>query len=283
MGLGHHIKGRLLLGMAMCVACTALLLAQNKQSTTEQKAEPPAAKSNQKNPNPPGSVTSHGPIDILSDTGGVDVHPYLNRALSLLKESWYERIPETASYKRGKVTIKFHILKDGQITDVLYVDRTGDPHLDLPAYLGVTGSNPLPSLPSDFGCKFLALQIRFYYNPEVDPSEHGSGSLIPCVTTRINSVQSVAIAVSPSSAEVVTGAKQQFAAVVTGDPRFEVKWIVSGSGCSGFTCGSVSPQGLYSAPSIIPNPPRVMVTVTLASDPTDTATATVTVVRPTNP
>lgn len=37
MGLGHQIKCRLLLGMVLCVAYTALLLAQNKQSTTDDR------------------------------------------------------------------------------------------------------------------------------------------------------------------------------------------------------------------------------------------------------
>jgi hypothetical protein len=106
---------------------------------------------------------------------------------------------------------------------------------------------------------------------------------VPCVTTRIRTVQPVAVIVSPSSTEVLTGGKQQFSAMITGEGNSEVNWTVSGPGCSGSTCGSVSPEGLYAAPPRLPSPPQVIVTATLASDPTETATAIVTVVRPTAP
>jgi TonB family protein len=234
------MKWRLLLRVALCVACSPLLFAQDKQSTNEEKSEPPAARSDEKSPNPSASRTKHGPIDILNDTGGVDVHSYLGRALPLLKQSWYIQIPESSTFKRGKVTVKFHIQKDGQITDVSYVDSTGDPGLDLPAYRGVTSSSPLPSLPGDYRCNDLVLQIHFCYNLNVTPSDPKLASLIPCVTTRISSVQPFKVAVSPTSAEVVTEAKQQFTAVVTGEPSANVNWTVTGSGCAGSTCGSIS-------------------------------------------
>jgi hypothetical protein len=62
-----------------------------------------------------------------------------------------------------------------------------------------------------------------------------------------------------------------------------VIWKISGSDCSGPTCGSISAEGLYTALSNIPNPPLVAVTVTLADDPTVAASATVTVVQAPNP
>lgn len=108
------MKFGLLLGIALYVGCTALLLAQNEQSATDRKAEPPTEKPDEKRPNQPSSETKHGPIDALSDTGGADVLPYLDRMLSLLKASWYKRIPESSNMEKGKVTIKFHILKNGQ-------------------------------------------------------------------------------------------------------------------------------------------------------------------------
>ena len=273
-----NMKFCILLGIALYVGGTPLLLAQSNQSTTDQK--PATAKSDEKGANQPDARTTHGPIDILSDTGGVDVHPYLDHGLPLIKASWYKLIPESAWFKKGKVTIRFNIMKDGQIDDALILEKSGDSVLDQAAYEGITASSPLPSLPSDFGCKYLVLQIRFYYNLAVPPSKDPTGSLIPCVTTKINSVQPVVIAVSPASVEVITGAMQQFSAKVIGDPGAEVNWTVSGSGCSGPSCGSISPQGLYAAPPSIPSPPKVIVTATLASDPTETSTATVTVVRP---
>lgn len=275
------MKFCIVLGIALYVGGSALLLAQSNQSTTDRK--PATAKSPEKGANQPDAGTTHGPIDILSDTGGVNVHPYLDHGMSLIKASWYKLIPESAQFKKGKVTIRFNIMKDGHISDALIVEKSGDNVLDRAAYEGITASSPLPSLPSDFGCKSLVLQIHFYYNLDVldvRPSRDPTGSLIPCVTTKISSVQPVVITVSPASAVVMTGAMQQFSAKVIGDPDAEVNWTVSGSGCSGPTCGSVSPQGLYAAPESIPSPPKVIVTATLASDPTETSTATVTIVRP---
>ena len=38
-----------------------------------------------------------GPMEILTDTMGVDFGPYLNRVLHDVRESWYQLIPESAS------------------------------------------------------------------------------------------------------------------------------------------------------------------------------------------
>jgi len=107
--------------------------------------------------------------------------------------------------------------------------------------------------------------------------------MVPCVTTKISSVAPFAIRLSPAVAEVLTGAKQRFVATLTGDLNAKVEWRLSGSGCSGSTCGTVSSEGLYSAPSRIPSSPKVIVTAVLANDPTETATATVTVVESPTP
>lgn len=273
------MKYVLFLTLAWCLACTVLLLAENQQSTTERK---PQTSNGHSDEGKGDSATNYGAVDILSDTGGVDVHPYLDKILPLIRAKWYGLIPPPAQppiMKKGKVTIAFHILKDGQITDMHLVDKSGDTALDWAAYGGITTASPLPAMPKDFGCRYLALRIEFYYNPgpgEVPP-KHRTDSLVPCVTTEI---KPVAVAVSPASAQVVRGEKQQFSAVITGELNSEVTWNVSGAGCSGSTCGSISSDGLYTAPSNIPSPPLVTVTATLATDPTEAANAKVMLVQP---
>jgi len=269
-----------LLILALCIGCFVLSRAQDKQSTTEQKAGPQNAKTDEKRPDQKDSQIPRGPIDILSDTGGLDVHPYLDRALSLIRGNWYARIPQSAELKRGKVSINFTISKDGQINDVLYADRSGDTVLDRAAFLAITGSSPLPSLPSDYRCKDIHLQIHFYYNLQPDSPSKPPTTLIPCVASRVGSVQPIAISVSPMSADVVTRGMQQFVAKIGENSSEEVIWTLSGLGCSGSTCGSVSAQGLYLAPSGVPDPAMVSITATLKSDPTGKATATVTIVQP---
>jgi hypothetical protein len=96
-------------------------------------------------------------------------------------------------------------------------------------------------------------------------------------TATVSLTSAPTITVTPSSAQVSPGAKKQFTAAVTGTSSPLVIWSLSGSGCSGITCGSITGTGLYTAPASAPNPPIVAVTATLVSDPTRSASATVTI------
>ena len=90
---------------------------------------------------------------------------------------------------------------------------------------------------------------------------------------------SYAVPVSPTSAQVVTGSQQQFSAIVSTPeaPTSAVNWSVSGSGCVASACGSISPDGLYTAPLTVPNPATVIVTAASATDPTKKGWAQVTI------
>ena len=118
-----------------------------------------------------GQGTPHGavgPMDILSDTMGVDFGPYLQRVLVVVRENWYNLIPEVAKaplMKRGKVSIEFAILKNGQVAGLRIVGPSGDIALDRAAYGGITSSNPFQPLPGEFKGEYLALRFHFYYNP----------------------------------------------------------------------------------------------------------------------
>lgn len=108
-------------------------------------------------------------LDVLSDTMGVDFNPYLQRVLHDVRQNWYNLIPEVARapiMKKGKVSIEFAILKDGRVAGLRYDLSSGDVALDRAAYGGITGSNPFPPLPSEFGGQYLALRFNFYYNPD---------------------------------------------------------------------------------------------------------------------
>ncbi len=116
--------------------------------------------------NPHGQV---GPMDILSDTMGVDFSSYLQRVLVAVRENWYSLIPEVARpplMKRGKVSIEFAILKNGQVAGLRIVGPSGDISLDRAAYGGISASNPFQPLPNEFKGEYLALRFHFYYNPQ---------------------------------------------------------------------------------------------------------------------
>ena len=93
-------------------------------------------------------------------------------------------------------------------------------------------------------------------------------------------IRTVSVSISPTTTLVATGATQQFVATVTGNSNTAVTWSITGGGCSGAACGTISTGGLYTAPSAVPNPALVSVTATSVVDPTKSATAAVTIVPP---
>ncbi len=108
-----------------------------------------------------------GPLEILSDTQGVDFGPYLQRILQDVKDNWYRAIPESALMgKKGKLAIEFAITRNGQVAGMKLVATSGDDPLDRAAWAGITASNPFPPLPGEFTGPYLALRFRFYYNPD---------------------------------------------------------------------------------------------------------------------
>jgi TonB family protein len=68
--------------------------------------------------------------------------------------------------KKGKVSIEFAITKQGQVAGMHLVSPSGDVSLDRAAWGGITGSDPFPPLPREFGGQYLALRFHFYYNPD---------------------------------------------------------------------------------------------------------------------
>ena len=118
---------------------------------------------------PGGSAQTLGPLEVLSDTQGVDFGPYLSRVLQAVKMNWYNLIPEEARaplMKRGRLAIEFVILPDGKIAGLKLVAPSGDIALDRAAWGGITASTPFAPLPGEFHGPYLALRFRFFYNPQ---------------------------------------------------------------------------------------------------------------------
>jgi hypothetical protein len=90
----------------------------------------------------------------------------------------------------------------------------------------------------------------------------------------------VAIAISPLSAAVQSGKTQQFSARVSGTTDTGVVWQVNGVTGGNSTVGTITTSGVYTAPSVVPNPAAVAVTAIACADTTKSAEATVTVTAP---
>ncbi len=96
----------------------------------------------------------------------------------------------------------------------------------------------------------------------------------------------VSVGVSPQSATVQTGKSAAFTATVSNDSLSKgVTWSLSGAGCSGPACGTLSASSsasgspiTYTAPAAVPNPAAVTLTAQSIRDPARSSAATITVV-----
>jgi hypothetical protein len=102
-----------------------------------------------------------------------------------------------------------------------------------------------------------------------------NGAMSGSTTVTIVAPNNISVTVSPSSPSIDVGSQQQFTATVTGSSNTAVSWSLSGIGCAGSACGTISPSGLYTAPSTVPSPAFVTVTATSAADNTKSGSATV--------
>jgi TonB family protein len=112
-----------------------------------------------------------GGAEILSDTLGVDFGPYMQRVIYDTKRAWYPIIPEAAQpplLKQGRVGIRFKILPDGSVKQMILELPSGDVSLDRAAWGGITGASPYPPLPKAFKGPFLELRFYFLYNVPLD-------------------------------------------------------------------------------------------------------------------
>jgi hypothetical protein len=95
----------------------------------------------------------------------------------------------------------------------------------------------------------------------------------------------ISVSVSPTTASVPTGyGTQAFTAQIVNDVQNKgVTFSLTGTGCSGNTCGTfsnVTPTSVtYNAPTTVPNPAAVTLTATAVADNTKSASATITVTQ----
>lgn len=121
-------------------------------------------------PPAPGSTgrlgAQHAAVELQSDPQGADFRPYLARILAIVRANWRRVIPESARMGtlRGRTTLEFIINRDGSIPKLVTADPSGSEPLDRAAVAGLSMSNPLPPLPSDYKGLQVRLAFSFSYN-----------------------------------------------------------------------------------------------------------------------
>jgi hypothetical protein len=149
-----------------------------------------------------------------------------------------------------------------------------------------TGTAPLSYQWMKNGTPITGATSSTYTTPATTTSDNSSqfAVMVSNSAGRVTSnpatltVTSVAITVNPKSATVMVGSSQQFVGNVTGTSNTAVTWTVSGTGCTGAACGTISVNGLYGPPVSAPSPSTVTVKATSVADPTKSASASVTIV-----
>jgi outer membrane biosynthesis protein TonB len=109
-----------------------------------------------------------GSFDVLSDTEGVDIGPYLARLKPIVEMNMALLEPESARpplMKHGQVVIRFTIMPDGKIIGMQLEAPSGDISLDRASWGSITASNPFPVFPSNFHLPYIILQAHMLWNP----------------------------------------------------------------------------------------------------------------------
>jgi hypothetical protein len=91
----------------------------------------------------------------------------------------------------------------------------------------------------------------------------------------------ITVAVGPATPSVPVSQTQTFTATVNNSTNKAVTWTLSGTGCTGATCGTLdnasSNPVTYTAPATVPSPATITLTATSVADTTKFETATITV------
>jgi len=125
-------------------------------------------------------------------------------------------------------------------------------------------------LSQDFNALVAAVQagdILMYRSWFADPQ---NAQVLSIYQAAGGTSSSTSVTVTPPSASLNAGQTQQFTSAVTGSTNTQVIWTISPAGA-----GTISSNGLYSAPSSLTAPLSVSVIATSAADSTRSGSATV--------
>jgi TonB family protein len=161
------VKYLLRFGIAGWLICSALS-AEQGYASTEPRQQPSTSPAVTQSPSQSTETPGRpGGVDLLSDTKGVDVGPYLESVLKIVRQNWYRLMPRSArapKTEQGEVSIEIAILRTGKVKGMRLVGSSVDASLGAAAWHAI-GDSRLPPLPAEYSGQYLALRLHFYYNP----------------------------------------------------------------------------------------------------------------------
>ncbi|QMV19362.1 energy transducer TonB [Granulicella sp. 5B5] len=105
-----------------------------------------------------------GGVTVLSDTQGVDFSDYLRRLQMDVYRNWIPLLPEETEpplMKQGETYIRFTILPDGKIGNMVLEGSSHDVAIDKAAWGSIISEGQFPPLPKQFHGPNL--ELRFHY------------------------------------------------------------------------------------------------------------------------
>ncbi|HMD42500.1 MAG TPA: IPT/TIG domain-containing protein [Candidatus Acidoferrum sp.] len=109
----------------------------------------------------------------------------------------------------------------------------------------------------------------------------GTSSKTPDPPPNTPPTDSVSVTISPTTANIRTGASLTFAATVTGSSNQSVIWSVNQTTGGSSTLGTINSSGNYTAPATLPSPNTVTIAAASTADSSKYATSAVTLLNPT--
>jgi TonB family protein len=107
-------------------------------------------------------------VDVLSDTQGLDLTPYLRLNTHFVHRNWQKlTTPEVigSSHAVSELAVEFTVSRDGSLSGAKLVQPSGDSVLDKAALEAVGRASPFAELPSSYAGQLLALRVHLHYDP----------------------------------------------------------------------------------------------------------------------
>lgn len=114
-----------------------------------------------------GATDGMGPVEVLSDTGGVNFSPYIHGILHTIYGAWVGLMPAEArspELVKGETEVRFTINPDGELVAMHLDARAKDEGLNRAAWGAITAAQRFPPLPADFKGPNLQLRVHFVVN-----------------------------------------------------------------------------------------------------------------------
>jgi TonB family protein len=183
-----------------------------------------------------------GAVDVLDVPQSASLGSYLSPLIAEAGNCWNKATADKThapSINKGQVTVHFVLKKDGRIGGIEIASGSGDDRLDQDARDCISSLATGAPFPDDLGENSFKVRMQLLY-------KIGGATL------------------NPAGPQVAAKSKEQFYMEIAGVLSRSAEWTVRGTGCADSACGTISPEGVYTAPDVLPKPPFVCVTATLA-------------------